>query len=176
MLTSEAIDKAFEELRDEPNDRAVAIVGATLIELFLQEAICRRLLPMSKAHQDALFLDEYGYTFASKIDLGLSLGLYGNKVKTDLHRIKKVRNEFAHNLNRSFKSDEIAKVCRLLTDYSSLGPIEEDLMAEAGELRPFLEGREMRWRYINAISHISIGLHKETDEWVQPPKPTFLKD
>ena len=77
MLTADKIHRAYNELRNEGNDRAAAIVGAALLEGQLEEAITRRLLPMSNAHRDALFRDEYGYTFVSKIELGLSLGLYG---------------------------------------------------------------------------------------------------
>jgi hypothetical protein len=117
MLTADDLGKAFTELNAESSDRAIAIVGGALIEDATEDAIVSRLLPMSKAHRDALFHSDSGYTFASKIDLGLSLGLYGNRAKLDMHRIKKIRNEFAHNIDRDFSHDLIVKSCHQLRYY-----------------------------------------------------------
>ena len=65
MPTADEMDRAYKELLEESNDRAIAIVGATLLEGQLEEAILTRLVPMSKNHRDAFFRDEHGYTFSS---------------------------------------------------------------------------------------------------------------
>jgi len=176
MPTVKQISQAFDELRKESNDRAAAIVGATLVEMGLDEAILSRLLPLSNNIRDALFRDDQGYTFSSKIDLGFALGLYGQKARTDLHRIKRIRNEFAHNLDRSFESAEIIKICRDLTDYRSGEPLREDILEQTGTLRSYVEGREIRWRYVFAILRMGQALERETRIRHQPPLPTELTE
>lgn len=167
-------DLAVDELIEDSNDRAVGIVAATLLEVQLQEAIVSRLLPMSKGHQDALFQSDDGYTFSSKIDLGMSLGLYGNQTRLDLHRIKKVRNEFAHNINRSFGHPRILGQITQLTDHRIGEPLTEEVLEKMPGLRSYMEERETRWRYLFAVMAINLGLVKETVEPVTPPKPRFL--
>ena len=173
MPSDDEFNSALKELEDS-NDRAVGIVGATLIELALQEAIERRLLPMSNNHRKALFGSDDGYTFSRKIELGFSLGLFGNQTKADLSRIKSIRNEFAHNLDRKFGHKEIAKQCGHLTDYRKEEPLSEEVLSLAGERRDYLISREWRWRFIFAIMHIHAGLMKEGFVVSQPPKATFL--
>ena len=93
-------------------------MATAILESILEEGIVNRLLPMSNSHRDALFGGEASFaTFSAKINLGLSLGLYGNQTKTDINLIRKIRNEFAHYANRSFAHPEISKHCARITDY-----------------------------------------------------------
>ena len=176
MPTLEEYDRAMKELKDS-NDRTTAIVAATLLEAQLEAALMRRLLPMSNAHRDALFRDEYAYTFASKIDLGLSLGLYEQKTKTDCHRIKQIRNQFAHNLDRDFGHPKVSKACQDLTNYDTTTPLSPEAMERLEDAaRAIVQAREWRWRYVFAVIHIYTGLFKETETIYLPPRPTVLKD
>lgn len=172
------VDAALKQL-DDSNDRAVAIVGATLVEAALEDAIVSRLLPMSSNHRKALFESDSSYTFAGKIDLGLSLGLYGKETKLDLHRIKKIRNEFAHNIERDFSHSRIAPICALLMDRRTGKPLTpKDLEGAPKKLVEYVTvGREMRFRFLMAVFSFAAGLARESAEhpW-QPPQPTELPD
>src|SRR5262249_31340265 len=37
-------------------------------------------------------------SFSARIDVGFAIGLYGDETKSDLHILRKVRNDFAHEL------------------------------------------------------------------------------
>jgi hypothetical protein len=53
--------------------------------------------------------------FASKIQVGYAMGLFGPKTKQDLGLIREIRNAFAHSLALiSFDTKEIADVCHML--------------------------------------------------------------
>jgi hypothetical protein len=51
-------------------------------------------------------------TFSAKIDLGLLLGLYTPQIHKQFHRIRKIRNEFAHNMKPiTFRSQKVRDLC-----------------------------------------------------------------
>jgi hypothetical protein len=51
-------------------------------------------------------------SFSAKIDLGVLLGLYPEEVRGDLHRLREVRNQFAHEAApRDFATPKIADHC-----------------------------------------------------------------
>jgi hypothetical protein len=80
------------------SDRAAAVLGAAFIDDRLTEAIKARF------HQDKKVLERlFGHagalsTFSAKIDVAFSIGMLSKEAIEDLHVIRKVRNEFAHNL------------------------------------------------------------------------------
>src|SRR3546814_2970630 len=49
--------------------------------------------------------------FSSKIKMCYCLGLIDKMIKEDLNLIRKIRNEFAHDLYASFDSDKIKNWC-----------------------------------------------------------------
>lgn len=169
--THDDLDKAFKEIEDAP-DRTMAIVSSALLETVLEDAIVTRLRPMSNTHRDRLFEGEAGFAgFAAKINLGFSLGLYGPKTKTDLDNIRKIRNQFAHYLGRSFSHPDVAKYCKLISDYSK--PLAIDLTLPAIALALLAE-RELRWRYLHAAIHFISGLFDEMKRSHHPADPISL--
>jgi hypothetical protein len=51
-------------------------------------------------------------SFSAKIDLGVLLGLYPEEVRRDLHRLRDVRNQFAHEQEpRNFCYPKISEIC-----------------------------------------------------------------
>jgi DNA-binding MltR family transcriptional regulator len=88
-----------EEL-EQQTDRGAAIIGAALVESLLRQALESRMRvksPLEKRTAKRLF-GTMGplSSFSAKIDLGVLLGLYPEEVRGDLHRIREVRNQFAH--------------------------------------------------------------------------------
>jgi hypothetical protein len=167
-MTYEDHKIAIDEILDSP-DRTAVIVATAILESILEEGIIDRLLPMSNNHRDALFGGEASFaTFSAKINLGLSLGLYGNQTKTDLNLIRKIRNEFAHHANRSFAHPEISKHCARVTDYETTTPEVVALYTKFPRIN-------LRWRFLYATSAIGLGILRESAENERvPPRPTKL--
>jgi hypothetical protein len=108
----------------------------------------------------------------------MSLGLYGNNARLGLHRIKKIRNEFAHNLDRDLQHERIIKECNALSDYTDKEPLDHiKLEGTPPDMLAYIEGRERRFRFIMAALVITNGLSTERLEhpW-RPPQPTVLRD
>ena len=101
----------FHDLMEELNtssDRAVAILGGSLVEVSLTSAILAHL------HRNKKITDELFNTtgalgaFATKIHLGLLVGMYGEDGHKELSIIKDIRNRFAHSLTvKDFKTQQI---------------------------------------------------------------------
>ncbi|WP_157676490.1 hypothetical protein [Afipia sp. GAS231] len=172
-MTAEDFKVGIEEIQNEP-DRSAGIVAATMLESSIEDAILLRLIPMSNTHREALFGGEAFFAnFASKIELGFSLGLYGPRTKSELGYIRKIRNQFAHYAGRSFGHGEIAKLCKLITYYGP--PTVDETPKEAREYYDKFPGIELRWRFLHAASHIGLQVLKEASEYSwQPPNPSLL--
>src|SRR6266446_1480816 len=51
-------------------------------------------------------------TFSGKIEVGFAMGIYGPRARRDRHRIRKIRNRFAHELNPiTFDMPEMKELC-----------------------------------------------------------------
>jgi hypothetical protein len=112
---NDALAEAFFDIESSP-DRAAGIVAAAFVEDRVAEAIKSRL------HSDKALID-YMFrgsgplgSFAAKIDLAFSMGLCSKDMWKDLTAIRKIRNEFAHNvLVASFETDRIRDLANNLT-------------------------------------------------------------
>lgn len=102
------------------NDRSVALVGAALVEHFLERAIAARLrLPNSKKDKDFLFgARGPGSSFENKIYLSYALKVTAEKTTRDLELIRAIRNEFAHDMNEiNFTS---AHICNRIDEFHAV--------------------------------------------------------
>jgi hypothetical protein len=112
---NDALAQAFVDIESSP-DRAVGIVAAAFVEDRIAEAIKSRL------HQDTALLDDTFRSsgplgsFAAKIDMAFLMGLYSKDTWKDLGAIRKIRNEFAHNvLADSFEAGRVRDWANSLT-------------------------------------------------------------
>ena len=103
------------------SDRGVAIVGAAWVENALMTTIKSFLRSESKAWVD--FTEGNGplSSFSAKIDLARLLGIITETIRLDLHNIRRVRNDFAHQIAHKteytildFNSSDISKKCMVL--------------------------------------------------------------
>lgn len=104
----------FSELFDytEPNERSIAIVGATYLEMVLDH-ILLSFLPEDE--KEVLKLMDYNGplgNFSGKISMCYCLGLIDKVIKDDLNNIRKIRNKFAHDMVVSFTEEPIQSWCR----------------------------------------------------------------
>jgi hypothetical protein len=107
-------DAIVQEIENEKqSDRAVAIIGASYVDLVLREAISVRLLPddelMKNLFEDRGPLQDFG----SRIQVAFALKVYGRAAYQDLGAIKKIRNGFAHSADAmDFNHQDVALLCR----------------------------------------------------------------
>lgn len=118
IISGKALERHF-DLRDalseyaklfdyeEKNDRAIAIVGATFLEILLEHILWAFLIDDEKEVTELLQYDQPLGTFSGKIRMTYCLGLIYKPVRDDLHLVRKIRNEFAHNLYASFEGEKI---------------------------------------------------------------------
>ncbi len=126
LITGKALERYFESHAmllqfsnlfdyEEKNERAVAIVGVSFLDLLL-EHILREFFLDDEKEVEKLFKHDQGPlgTFSAKIKLSFCLGLIPKPIKDDLQLAAKIRNRFAHNLKTSFEEDEIRGWCKSL--------------------------------------------------------------
>jgi hypothetical protein len=117
FITGPALERHFELqsallefanlFRDEANDRALAIVGATFLDTQL-EHVARAFLVEDASEVDKLLsYDQPLGTFGNRIRTAYCLGLISKTIRDDLRLVAKIRNRFAHDLVCSFDSDPI---------------------------------------------------------------------
>jgi len=114
--TPEHLDQIAKEI-ETASDRHFAILAATDTENLLQEAILLSLPQQDKETTERLTGDRGSVnSFSQKIDLGFALALYDKATQSDLHRIRAIRNAFAHTfMPIDFDTPQVASKAMVLT-------------------------------------------------------------
>jgi hypothetical protein len=92
------------------DDRTIAILGGTFLEMIL-EHILYAFFPDDDKNVEMMQYNQPLGNFSNKIKMCYCLGLIDKVIKEDLNLIRKIRNEFAHDLYASFESDKIKSWC-----------------------------------------------------------------
>jgi len=81
-------------------DRAAVIVAASMLEELLRTLLIARLVPVSSATDD-LFDGANAPlgTFNARIETAHRVGLVSVRFARDLHLVRRIRNDFAHNIH-----------------------------------------------------------------------------
>jgi hypothetical protein len=110
----EEFTAAFAEMRH-VSDRVAAISSAAYLDNAIGLALITRFIPLGKTWRDQIFDGATAplSTFSSKAKIGYVIGLYGPNTYKDIDIIRKIRNEFAHNIGPLSFSDTADK-CSLL--------------------------------------------------------------
>ncbi|MCI5057566.1 MAG: hypothetical protein MRY83_15740 [Flavobacteriales bacterium] len=90
--------KSLEKEFKSESDRALAILGASAIDHSLGELLERTLIKVSKNQEKLLTSDGPLSSFSSRIEICYRLGIISIKLRNSLHLIRKIRNDFAHNI------------------------------------------------------------------------------
>lgn len=106
----------FHELFTEEgkDERAIAIIGGTFLEMLLEHILYAFLPEDDKEVEKLMQFNGVLGNFSNKISMAYCLGLIDKIIKDDLNLIRKVRNEFAHDLYASFESGKITSWCKQL--------------------------------------------------------------
>lgn len=89
----------FERLSGLKEDRAIVLVAALFVENALDEYLTSIISDFPKIR------DKKNMTFSLKIDLAKSLNLSPSHIFNCAHKIREIRNEFAHNIEIETFSD-----------------------------------------------------------------------
>lgn len=99
------------------SDRDAALIYGAMVENYLERAIATHFV--SGESTTALFSYRSSgplATFAAKIQIGYALGVYEERMRSDLRWIKNIRNAFAHVRKKiDFSTPAIADACSMLT-------------------------------------------------------------
>jgi DNA-binding MltR family transcriptional regulator len=111
-------DNEFMKEFEKESDRACVILSASMLDQALESLLKAYLVPLSSA-EDELLDGAYApiSTFSARIDLAYRLGLISTKFCHDLHLIRKIRNDFAHNITEcNFENvsvhGKVSELCR----------------------------------------------------------------
>jgi DNA-binding MltR family transcriptional regulator len=115
----------------EQTDRGAAIVATAWLEEAISAAIESFLQSDNKAWQRLFDSNGPLATLSAKIDLARLLGLITETIRSDLHIIREIRNEFAHEIAHktehtrlTFSSQHIRDKCMALRCVSHEKPNE----------------------------------------------------
>lgn len=89
----------YMDMFEKESDRACVILTVSFVDELLTLCLRTKLVADHSA-TDSLFDGARApfSTFSSKIDLSFRLGIVSNRLAKDLHLIRKIRNDFAHNI------------------------------------------------------------------------------
>ncbi len=119
-------DNVFNKEFNKESDRAAVILAASIFDNVLTELLKNHLVSNATTKDD-LFDSANAplSTFSAKITMAHRLGLHSSTFTRDLHLIRKIRNEFAHNIHGCTFEDSRVK-SRTLELYKSTGNIIKD--------------------------------------------------
>ena len=133
--------------------KSFSLRGASLNLAAYVEEVTRSLLRQYFVNQRELaqkLLEDTGAlsTFSARIDTAYALGLIADSERRNLHLVRKIRNEFAHNFNfdLSFETPEIRGLCLALE------------VPESTTLLPGISSTNLQGRFAIAASLLMMGL------------------
>ena len=114
----------FREEFEKESERACVILATAMLDQALLAILQAQLVPISSSRDDLL---EDGYapisTLSARINLAHRVGLISTKFCRDLHIIRDIRNDFAHDIRGcTFDNDSVRN--RVLALIQSSGVVE----------------------------------------------------
>jgi len=150
---------------DRSDHRTAAIVATAMIDNNLALALQARLRPLSDPEQGRLFEHIAGplSSLHGKIEIGYALKLFGHVARDDLHRVRTIRNHFAHDLSvRDFDHEEVAPLCDAL--------YAPRFLAKATGTAEVTDRRE---RFLSTASNLATRFGHEAQHVSRPPDALY---
>jgi hypothetical protein len=112
-VTKNLLQQVKEEMKG--SHRATAVVGGAFVEEHLTHVLKSRMVRDAKIIEEMFAPCRAFGDFGAKVDLGYLIGLYSKKAHKELNTIRRIRNDFAHQLElNSFDRDDIRDRCQNL--------------------------------------------------------------
>lgn len=150
------------------SDREAAIVGHSLLEAVLEDAVRAHLVPTpdSRLFANGAPLGSFWGLFT----VGHAFGVVGSGLRTELQLLNDIRNKFAHNVRDvRFAAEDVSELCRALR-------LPEGRVAKDDDART-LALRKVGWRpgykLTGPDGDVRI-MQSYTAEELQNPKTRFL--
>jgi DNA-binding MltR family transcriptional regulator len=109
-------DVTFNEFLTEfqrETDRAAAVLAAAFADELLKALLAASFVDESKVTQAVLDRDGAAATFSARITLTYAIGLISADEADDLNRLRRIRNDFAHQLHGlSFATQRISDLAK----------------------------------------------------------------
>jgi len=168
-ITQAEVIKAMGILKDlhKETDRAAVILGTSNLDVLLYQILQKGLLPCATAGDDLFEGEGPLSTFKAKIDMSYRLGLIDGECARALHQIRRIRNDFAHEvsegtLNTGTHRNRVRSLSARFGGYAPYQGIKEG----------FIKGREAtpsdEFRIVASILPIYLTIILNT---VKPPTP-----
>ena len=132
IITQAEVVKAMTILADlhAETDRAAVILGTSNLDILLYQILQKYLLPCASSGDDLFEGDGPLSTFRSKIDLSYRLGLIDGACSRALHLIRRIRNDFAHEvstvaLNTGTHRDKVRSLVAKFEGYAPYQGLKE---------------------------------------------------
>jgi len=151
----EAVHREFQR----ESDRAAAIVACAILDEGLKALLQKKLVAPEKPDHSLIngsnpYLDSFG----SRIDASFQLGLISRYLARDLHLIRKIRNEFAHQPQAcTFETGRIGDWVKALeagSDYNRRKP----------ETRKAIGPPGARWDFLGIAAWILYSIYGTLDD------------
>jgi DNA-binding MltR family transcriptional regulator len=160
----------LEQEFDRETDRGAAILAASLLDSALGSLLYNFLVP-NPGKDDDLFDGPTAplANFSARISVCYRLGLISQRMSRDLHLVRKIRNEFAHNIQgATFSSTAIkTRILELAKSHgiSERGPVWRRKHFPAGDRGEFLVSVSwMLWTLHNKVENLR-GVRECDLEW-----------
>src|SRR5260221_8544577 len=114
FLTQEQMVQLAQDETSTLDARIVVLIRASLLDNFLENAIELNFVSINRTRFDAIFRNTNAplSSFSAKIAVAHALGIFGDEFRSQLDRIKTIRNVFAHTmLPLSFDDDLVLDEC-----------------------------------------------------------------
>lgn len=161
----------FQILHDEfrkESDRAAVVLTASIMDELLRTVLAARLVPVTSS-SDELFDGANAPlgTFSSRIEMSYRLGLISVKFARDLHLIRKIRNDFAHNIHGcSFEDVKVrARVTELCNSHGIIGRSPDRFKDPLSVRDQFLESASWMIYFLNKQSSQMASIPAAQEEW-----------
>jgi hypothetical protein len=113
-VPQELLRQVKEEM--EGSHRATAVVGTALVEEHLTYVLNSRMVNDKEITEKMFAPGRACGDFGAKVDLGYLIGVYSKQAHKELTNIRRIRNDFAHQLEvHSFDRDDMRDRCESLT-------------------------------------------------------------
>ena len=174
-------DNLIDEIMDEidfGSDRATAIVLAAFVEDHLTQFVRSRLTKDERLQERMFGPGAALGDFGLKINLGYLCGFYSTTCWKELDAIRRIRNDFAHNLTIGrFDIPTIKDRCNNLQQWETLKKVVRSASSEEDPdmANEYFSGdpADQKQRYVNAcrfyIAMFTMAIRKE----YTPPEPVF---
>jgi len=139
-------------------DRAAVIVVASMVDEALRLLLDRRLIPPLRNDKGILESANAPLgTFSARISAAHQLGLISKFMAADLHTVRKIRNEFAHNIfGCTFESQSVKDRISNLQRNSRFNERNKETRKSVGP-------PGQRWDFLGITAWMLYALHREAE-------------